>query len=122
MKRNIDLTLNGDFQKPKNVINSRRSLLDLVKTEIPMMNKRSEDNLIKNSESETNFLTGSFNSINSRSYRLKMARNMDNIECSCERCGGYLFIKENTLCNKCENQLDAEIMEDEVMRLFNIIR
>ena len=116
MKRNIDLTTNGDFQP---IPSLRKNALKNVSNRLPNMEIK-KDNIITDSECHTNFLTGSLNSIKKRSTKLKFIRDIENIECRCARCGGYLFDKQDTLCNKCDIKLMEEIRDEEVLSLFNI--
>ncbi len=116
MKRNIDLTLDGDFQKVKPV----RRLNDIANRIRPNVNMRKPDiPKITDSEEKYNFLTGSFKSINDRKQTLKMYREVENREAACDRCGGWLLIKSYTICEKCEKEMDNQFIEEFTRRILS---
>lgn len=115
MKSNIDLTVNRDFQRKREfnfrgIASDRMGNISLIRNE--------PNNSINDSEINTNFLVGSINNIKDRFYRLELIRSSSNIESGCDCCGGYLYIKTNTLCDRCNKEMDDEFKDKEILGLL----
>lgn len=109
MKRNIDLTFNGDFQEKANL---DVMIKHMENQKLVIGGSRIRDNKLKSSEINSNFVTGSSSSIQEKRWKLRLHRNLNLVEVSCDKCGGFLYIKQKTLCDKCDRQLEEEVHKE----------
>ena len=115
--RNIDLTMDGAFSNRRRMTSSRIS----ISPDITIIgDSLRQDNSVKLSEIEANFLVGSIDSINRRRLYLETLRSMRGIKPACERCGGDLvFRRDESLCQKCDDEMDYEmVMEKRMNNIF----
>jgi hypothetical protein len=115
MKSNIDLTMNQDFRKE--TVRSLRSF-DPNSDITVLIEVDNDERFLKSLELNTDFPIGRSSDFKRRRYMINLLRQGEQAVPSCERCSRYLYIKDKTLCIKCDKELDEEMVHRELMSRF----
>lgn len=99
MKRNIDLTIDGDFGGAHNrFVSDMRDHIDRIEKQY----------LISENERLTGIFTGTQEQIKEKRKRLELEKKID---CSCHRCGKLLNAQNTmSLCVKCDRELEIQVL------------